>query len=254
MEQDFYLDERGLAAYFEKDWFDHVVRKAGPRALKFEFSPFDPNELHSNYHQRLAQFIAAKVAKPERLLEIGSSLGRTFFEVCQNVPSIQSATLVEPSKNLFDGFQKLFSGQETAGFPVLKGNVEIADVTVDTQAIHQACAQVDFSVLNIPFDKMPSVQQADLVICSNVIDQCKDPIGLVNLLKNLTSPKGYLVISCTYQWQEKYIGNAPEPITDIRDLFGPEWRCLGETNIAFKLRGYERYWLKFLSHVCIFQK
>ena len=55
------------------------------------------------------------------MLEVGSSLGRTFFEVCKRIQSMQSATLIEPSQNLFTTFDKIFAGAEAATVSILKG-------------------------------------------------------------------------------------------------------------------------------------
>jgi len=103
MERDFYIDQRWLAAYFEKDWLDQVL--AQDRGLKFEFPPFPEGLLYSRYHEDFAELLRQAIgpARPARLLEVGSSLGRTFYEVCRRMPELREATLVEPSQNLARG-------------------------------------------------------------------------------------------------------------------------------------------------------
>jgi SAM-dependent methyltransferase len=114
------------------------------------------------------------------------------------------------------------------------------------------------NLINLPFEKITEkLSPADLVICSNVIDQCDKPLSLIDFLVPLVKPGGVLVLSCTYQWNEKYVGqiNYPNyPIQDINDLFGPKWSRLGETNLEFRCRKNERFWSTFMSHVAIFQK
>lgn len=250
--KDFYLNERSLASYMEKDWSDHFAD-----ATQFSFAPFDRSNLYSDYHERLIDFLKHELhtndAAPRRLLEVGSSLGRTFYEVCCKIKSVEHATLTEPSHNLFTAFHKIFAGEDVGRFSVLKGNTETCEATLDTKSIKAKCAAVVWKCINSPFT---DIQQNpfDLVICSNVIDQCRDPLDLIAFLKKSVSPGGILLLSCTYQWQEKYIGNATKQIENINELFGSPWRHLNETNIPFQCRIYERHWLNFLSHVSIFKK
>ncbi len=236
MGKDFYLDERALAAYFEKDWFDHVTEPA-----PFSFAPYGASQFYSDYHERLIELLAAKLGKtaPKTLLEVGSSLGRTFFEVCRKIKSVKSATLIEPSEHLAAGFDKIFSGGETR---------------LETRPIRTACTGVEVSLIQSPFQTLKPLGTFDLVICSNVIDQCQDPEKLVELLKRAAAPNGVLALTCTYQWQTKYIGNATKQIQNINDLFGADWERLGEANIPFQVRANERHWLKFLSHALILRQ
>jgi SAM-dependent methyltransferase len=258
MSADFYLHDRALAGYIEKDWYDHIL-KSDPRRPAFEFAPFQQDQLYSDYHERLIQFLLAATHKtefkPRQLLEVGSSLGRTFYEVCSQIKSLKSATLIEPSELLYAEFGKIFEGGDSARVSVLKGNLHLQEVQLATAPIKAACAGVDVVRINKPFQKIDiDLGKFDLVICSNVIDQCTDHLELVDFLKRSASPSGIVLLSCTYQWSDKYIGNASDPVKDINDLFDSRWTFLGETNLQFRLRVYERYWMSFLSHVVAYQK
>ncbi len=252
MEKDFYLNDRGLAAYFEKDWGDHACPKA------FHFAPFNPAQLYSPYHEQSTKLLLGAMdsvgARPATMLEIGASLGRNFFEVCSVVDTLRAAKLVEPSKLLFDGQRRIFEGDPRPKFNTLVGLGDFAEVTLDAAPIRTACSKVDVTALNIPFQELKLKDTFDLVVCSNVIDQCKNHFALVDLLKERTAPGGLLLFSCTYQWQSKYIGNAVREITNINDLFRGGWRCLAEDNIPFHVRANERHWLSFLAHASVFQK
>lgn len=255
--KDFYLDDTACAAYFEKDWFDHVLQTGHARPSRFEFAAFEMKDLYSPYHERLVEFIAAELAKvpikPLRVLEIGSSTGRTFYEICRRIDSVKQATLVEPSKNLFDVFSKIMDPKiDVDYFPVLKGHAQLVEVAMSTSAIKKACASVEVQVLNLPFEQLtPDLGQFDLVICSNVIDQCHEPLKLVELLKKSTAPGGMIALSCTYQWQPKYRGLPAKPIRHLDELFTEDWSVRNETQIPFQLRVNERHWMAFLSHVCL---
>jgi hypothetical protein len=255
--KDFYLDDRALAGYVEKDWYDHIL-KSNPRKSAFEFSPFEREDLYCDYHERLIEFLLSAsnkaAVKPRKLLEVGASLGRTFYEACRKIETIRSATLIEPSQNLFSTHGKIFDGDEIAQVPVLKGNLSMEEVPLLTAPIKAACSGVDVVRINRPFQEVDqNLGTFDLVICSNVIDQCKDHLRLAGFLKRSTSPSGLILLSCTYQWNEKYIGNASDPVKDINDLFDSSWTFQGEANLPFRIRVNERYWMSFLSHVVAYQ-
>lgn len=253
MEKDFYLNDRGLAAYFEKDWGDHA------RPSAFHFAPFNPAHLYSPYHEQSMKLLLGAMesvgARPTKMLEIGASLGRNFFEVCSVVDTLRAATLVEPSKLLYEGQRRIFEGEVKCVFNTLVGLGDFAAVVLDTSPIRATCAEVRVTALNCSFQELELKEEFDLVVCSNVIDQCKDHFELVNLLKERTAPGGILLLSCTYQWQSKYIGNAVREITNINDVFADGgWRWLAEDHIPFHVRANERHWLSFLAHASVFQK
>ena len=219
MIKDFYLPDHARDAYLEKDWGDVLTPP------NFEFAPFAPAYLVTDYHQRLAEFVGGTA---QTLLEVGSSLGRGYYELCRQIPAIKTATLIEPSENLIAGFRSIFEG-----------------------ALPTVPAPVPYQLLNLPFHQAGAFGPYDLVVCSNVLDQCLEPLALVDFLKRRVRPGGRVVLSCTYQWQSKYIGNASPRIKNIKNLF--DWEFLGETNLPFQLRSNERFWLHFLSHVVMFR-
>lgn len=258
VEKDFYLDDRWLAAYLEKDWSDHFLKAGLNKSINFEYPKFDSNILYSNYHQEFVNFIIAECQKaslqPISLLEIGSSLGRTFYEICLKQPSVKLATLVEPSQLLALYFSKIFQTAGTSKFPMLIGNRELQQINFDSEHIRKACAQVDFNLINSQFLDVPDNKTYDLVICSNVIDQCFDPLALVKLLKESAKQGGVLALSCTYQWNDKYIDPLKQDITNVANLFEDEWTLLAEKDIEFKCRRSERHWMTFLSHALVFRR
>lgn len=257
METDFYLDQRWLASYFEKDWFDKVIENHDSKLPIFKYPKFNQAILYSDYHERFVDFISQSVLNssakaPTTVLEVGSSLGRTFYEVCKTFNSVQSATLVEPSQNLFNGFHRIFEEQQSRRFDVLVGNKELTEIDFDSQAIRSACTSVARKLINLPYEKVSDeIQPHDLVICSNVIDQCKQPRALVDLLKQKTAKNGFLALSCTYQWNDKHVQDPNDMLTDIKSLFEDGWKLVGETDIEFRCRRTERFWQTFLSHVVV---
>ncbi len=254
--KDFYFaEENWLASYVEKDWYDHVNADEKNSHDEFHFHSFDSDLLYSDYHERLVDFIKTEIEKespqPVTLLEIGSSLGRTFYEVCKKIDSIKKATLVEPSELLSSHFLKIFNGTGHVVLSALKGNVKVRQIALNNSSIKAATSKVKYSLLTLPFEQLNISETFDLVICSNVIDQIDDPLALAEVLKNKTSHGGVVALSCTYQWKRKI---DQEQIKDIARLFGDGWKILNETNISFKCRRNERFWMHFISHVIIIKK
>ena len=261
MQPDFYLDKVAQAAYVEKDWFDWIIRSGTARPGRFAFAPYDLDLLRSSDQEDFAKMIGVTQNErpPRRMLEIGSSTGRLFYELCRMFPTVEHATLVEPSRNLRDVFDKIFGRMTPAEthpyVPTLRGNGEVLEVRMDTSEARAATSAVDVRTFDLPFADLPTdLGTFDLVACANVIDQCHHPLALIDLLKRSTAPGGLVAISCTYQWQSKYRGLPTDPIRHLDQLFDDKWRLVGEADLPFRVRTNERHWMTFLSHACLFQK
>lgn len=258
MEKDFYLERRGLATYFEKEWFDYFL-KTNSEPIDFLFPKYDPSILYCDFNEKVSSLLVKTVdefnVKPSIFLEVGPALGRTFFETVRVLSSIQKAFLIEPSQNLAFSLNQLIKVGGVNSYPVLKGNHELAEQRFNSDKIKADCSHVLTTIINLPFEEtVNEVPTSDLVVCLNVLDQCHSPHELIEFLKEKTLSKGMLILSCTYQWQKKYLGSEEVPISDIKECFREGWKVLEEKNIPFSCRGNERYWQTFLPHVVIFQK
>ena len=272
MGPDFYLgNRRWLASYFEKEWFDHVLAQDAVPSSLFEFVPFDPALLYCDSHERVADFLCHTLTDigvaPQRLLDIGPALGRGFYEIYQRTPSLQSATLVEPSEMLSTTFESLFRSRETCLYPTLWGNKEMVEVAFDSTQLQDSVRGVSISLINSSHEELEEdLGFFNLVTCFNVMDNCQEPLALVERLKRHTAPDGILALSCSYQWSKKYLGTTTErvdkllepatemPTMNINELFSDGWTHLNESNIEFKVRRNERHWVRFLSHVSVFRR
>ncbi len=183
------------------------------------------------------------------------------------MPSLRSATLIEPSQALASAFDRLFRHPAPTSYPVLWGNSDVLDVAFDSTHLQQAVRGLDVSLINCSHEQLgEDLGVFDLVTCLNVLDNCTAPLALVETLKRHTALGGILALSCTYQWSKKYLGTMSEranrtlepaaeaPTRHIHSLFGAEWTWLNDTNIQFTLRKSERHWFLFLSHVSVFRK
>lgn len=256
-QKDFYLERRGLASYFEKEWFDKYLEQND--AVDFEFAKFNPKRVYSSFNQIIAQALVAlikeKVLQPRRYLEIGPGLGRTFYEVVKETPSIEAAILVEPSENLAIALEKLFLQGKQSAFEILKGNGEFSSVLFDSSRIAQDCSHLPKIILQKTFEEaQQDLPLSNILVCLNVLDQCQNPLGLLDLIRNKTEKGGLLVTSCTFQWQKRYLGSDDIPFKDLRTQFDENWEVLAEINEPFHVRLSERCWYTFLPQVLILQK
>ncbi len=204
----------------------HATGAARPG--RFAFAPFDLHLLHDDYHRRFVELIApaADAFAPRRVLEIGSSTGRTFYELARRWPALEHVTLVEPSRNLRGIFTKIFDAPPPVPHvPVVKGLGQVVEVRMDTTAIRATCAPIARRTYGVPFAELPpDLGEFDLVICSNVIDQWPRAAAVARAAApGDRAPGGRLAHSCTYQWQAKHRGLPAAPIRHLDEVMPDRW-------------------------------
>jgi hypothetical protein len=249
--RDFYLARAGLAAHFEKEWGDLLLTS---QTINFNFAPFEPKFLSLGDSLLVSKSILEIAEKsswqPASVLEIGPGLGRTFYEVLKESSSIKKAQLVEPSEYLATGLKELFKGDSLCSFPLIFGNEYLSEVEVNPGSIRDPFKKIDLEIINKPFEKvLQDLVSADLVLCLNVVDQCKHPKALLDLVKAKTNVNGFLIVSCTFLWQKKYPWSKGAPFKNLRSQFGGNWEVVREDNLPFSIRVNERFWYTFLSQV-----
>lgn len=255
---DFYLDERGLASYFEASWLDRF-RDLGNQIPLTSASRIIPEKfIHSPFFVEVAKFAFDKtqhLSPPTNLLEIGPALGRTCYETLRLHPSIIDVTVVEPSNRLLDGFRRILidGGQRTA-FPYIHSLTELGSMEVDTSSVTRECRQAAFTLMNEAMTQHTISEQFDRVYCLNVIDNANNPMEIVQAAQRCTKPGGALILACTYQWSKKFLESPADMPRDINELFDSSWVCLGESKFEYKFRFNERFWRTFSSHIVIYEK
>lgn len=258
MKKDFYLEPRGLASYFEKEWFDLYLEQANA-VVDFEFSEFNPKYLYSSFNEKVARTLVTlmneKKIQPQRYVEIGPGLGRTFYEIAKETPSIKEAILVEPSENLTKALEKIFLHGQLSPYLILKGNGGLTEIKFDSSKITSNCSHIIKTLLQKTFEEARhELEQSSLLVCLNVLDQCQAPFDLLDLIKSKTARGGILATSCTFQWQKEYLGSESVPFNDLRSQFDENWEILAEINEPFHVRISERCWYTFLPQILILKK
>lgn len=255
---DFYLDEKGLAAYYEMQWFDKLRESGVVEKLESKSKRVPDSFISSEYTKNVAQFIIKAIrdenVSPKKIIEVGPALGRNCYELINNLPSINSVTVVEPSQRLLSNFKKIIMDGAKCDFHYIKSLNERGYLDFETSLISEACAHVDFTLIEAPFAPGVVDERFDLAMCLNVLDQCDSPKSLVEALKGATASNGVLVLSCSYQWNKKRLKVESDAVDDINDYFGDGWVRLSEEEHEYKIRFNERYSLLFLSHIVAYKK
>lgn len=255
---DFYLDQKGLAAYYEMQWLDKLRENGVFEPLESKSKSVPDSFISSEHPQQVSRFIINTLrdgdVSPEKVIEVGTALGRNCYELVNNINSIKSVTVVEPSQRLISNFKQILINGTQCDFPYIKSLHDIGYVQFETSAIAESCEHIDFTLIEAPFVSGVTDQKFDLVMCLNVLDQCESPLDLLAALKDATAVNGVLVLSCTYQWNKKHLKDESEAVDDINNYFGSRWVKLSEGEHEFKIRINERYSLLFLSHIVTYQK
>ena len=108
--EDFYIDERGLASYFEAQWLDKLRELGCKDKLQSKSKLVPDSFIQSPFFSDVSQFIYQCCQQiplhPENMLEVGGSLGRTCYELIKLNPSLSEITVVEPSQRLLECCKK----------------------------------------------------------------------------------------------------------------------------------------------------
>ncbi|RXJ74460.1 hypothetical protein CS022_02370 [Veronia nyctiphanis] len=255
---DFYLDEKGLGGYFEAEWLDKLkaLNVAKPLDCRMKDVPEDfavstSTSVVANFIERNLQ--DAGVA-PQTALEVGPALGRNCYELIQRFPSVEYATLVEPSFRLLSNLKKILIDGDGCNFSYIHAYKNIKEFYFSTRDFSDACEHVTFNCLNSTFDSETVSDTFDVTMCMNVLDQCESPNEIVLGLKEATNKGGVLFLSCTYQWKKYHFDDESVPLNDINDYFGDGWEKLDESDYEYKIRFNERFSRLFMTHIVAYRK
>ena len=256
---DYYVDERGLAMFFETHWLDILREHGNQSVLESKSRHVSDRFIVTKHFTEVAQSITESLKKanlhPCNLLEVGSSLGRTSYEMIKAHDAIKSVTAVEPSQAFIKAYKDILIEGKLIDFTYIKSRNELGHITFDSSLIAKACAGVKFNLINEEFNSHTADGQFDLVICLNVLDQCPSPDVIVNALKQNVKPGGILCLSCTYQWNKKHLLDQSEAVNDINTYFEKDqWKCLSQHEHDYKFRFSERFARLFSAHLVVYQK
>jgi hypothetical protein len=88
------------------------------------------------------------------------------------------------------------------------------------------------------------------VLCLNVLDRHPRPRATVEHFKRLLSTGGLLVIATPYDFHPDATPDKTDWLTDMRELFAKtDWNILGDGELYYEFRLYNRNWTRFSSQV-----
>jgi len=255
---DFYIDEKGLAAYFEIHWLDKLREFDITDTLESKSKVVPDSFVSSDYSLAVAHFIKQtlkeKSISPQNVLEIGPALGRNTYELVQAIPSIDSVTIVEPSQRFLTNLKNILIDGTGCEFSYIRSLNELRSFRFNTDRITEDCKHVNFNLLGEAFDLNVVDRKHDLTVCLNVLDQCESPSKIVNALKDATDNTGVVILSCSYQWNKKHLKIQSEALDDINEYFDDKWLKLAEDDHEYRIRINERHSLLFLTHIVAYQR
>lgn len=255
---DFYIDKKGLAAYFEIEWLDKLRELGVEDPLESKSKAVPDSFVASNYNNQIDGFINQTFEEhafaPNSVLEIGPALGRNCYNLVSSFPSINEITVVEPSARFLSNFKDILIGGCGCDFHYIKDVNDLGVIWFDTISIAKECSHIKFSLLDQAFGHSVVKEKHDLTICLNVLDQCESPTSVMEALKLATLKDGILVVSCSYQWNKKHLVNKYEAVDDINAYFDEGWVKLSEDEHEYRLRFNDRYSKLFLTHVVAYKK
>ncbi|NOH61558.1 SAM-dependent methyltransferase [Vibrio sp. RE88] len=250
---DFYLTEKWLASYIEASWIDKCL---GAEAKRPKSQNVPTQFIQSNYSIQAAQAVVKQLSKhnitPESLLEVGPACGRANYELVSSCEELKRVYLVEPSRRLLDAFTDILLTPGVSRFRALA--TEGVDLELDTTSLSNKYLPLVVETFNTPASDELAIPQCELVVCLNVLDQCESPKQVVDYLMSRVSNGGVLVLSCTYQWNDKHLKTPSEGIDDINGYFDQRWQKLDDQEFEYRFRINERYSMLFLSHTVIYQR
>ncbi len=256
---DYYVDDRGLAMFFETHWLDVLRDHGNQSVLESKSRHVSDRFIISNHFNEVAQSINNSLLinniHPQKLLEVGSSLGRSSYEMIKAHGGIKNVTAVEPSQAFMKTYKDILLKGHKIDFTYIKSRQQLGHITFDSSPIAKVCADVKFELINKEFDSHTVDEQFDLVVSLNVLDQCPSPNTIVNALKHSVKVGGVLCLSCTYQWNKKHLLDSSEAVNDINDYFEEnQWKCLSQHEHDYKFRFSERFSRLFSAHLVVYQK
>jgi SAM-dependent methyltransferase len=254
-----YASPELMAAHLNAEWGDILFSdsKEGMPDLK---SPLEPDTLDicdgspGRFYRRIARVTASWISSLDvqvgRICDVGSSTGRTGFELSKLFPYASEIVLVEPLPIFCEWARRILQGIEfdrwipephQAGRPSYR--------LVDADALPRPVPTVQ--IYNVLAGSIPRPESYfDLVLCLNVVDRIGDAGVLVADLVRLVRPGGLVVAASPLDFDERYTDRS-KWLSDLHDLFDPDYWDIAdrEINLRYEFLQHRRRLVSYLSQV-----
>ena len=139
--------------------------------------------------------------KTHKALDLGCSVGRSSFELANIFDSV---TAIDYSHNFINTAKNLQNENSIQYNVPVEGDInESKNIDLNRLHLSKNKSRVKFlqgDALNLD----DSLQNFDLIFCSNLIDRLENPIIFLEEIKKRLNDNGLLVILSPYTWLEEY--------------------------------------------------
>jgi SAM-dependent methyltransferase len=249
------------AIYLEAEWSDfilapHDFSEQGPHTGKN--AEFASPTFYKTVAELVREWLLRLKATPKRYCDVGGATGRTLFEVAKSVQSLSELVLVEPAPELHAWADRFLCSTKDIGWiPVVAGWMHCSYREITGRPFSSVVREDQKTyTYSLPVEDLPRPNgYFDLITCLNVVDRHENPAGLINHLANLLAPGGLLLVSSPLAFEEEFTPLRDRWVSDINELFLPNlWAHLGEVDLDYMLRYYDRGWIHYFSQTVIKQR
>jgi len=251
-----YESDTILARYLEAEWSDFLFNDTS--ALPPQgFNPMT-DRVKPTFYQEVRNLVKGWLQNnqitPSRYCDVGSATGRTVYELNQII-NFKEIVLAEPSSKFCEWAKRLLTESTDLGWiPSIDNLLKPAyqKATSRPEPITKLLIHIYVCVA----ESVPRpANYFDLITCLNVADRHPYPKALVATLYDLLSPGGILVFSSPMDFSENYTPDKDRWVSNLNDLFSDtQWRTIGEDNIFYDFRAFNRRYQRYSSQVVGKQK
>ena len=161
----------------------------------------DYGDVADNFSQRVLDICRPLIGKSERALNIGCSVGRASFEMAKDFEKVIGLDFTARLINVAEKMKnqgKIKYQLTTEGELVAFKEVSLKELGLDGTAEKVEFWQADASNLSVKF------KDYDFIFAQNILEKLYNPENFLNVIIERINSGGILVISSTYDWDEKY--------------------------------------------------
>lgn len=189
--------------------------------------------------------------KAGRALDLGSAVGRSSFELAQEVPEVVG---IDFSKSFIRAARVLARRGSLRFCLKLEGRMSRpTKVRVPAGKFRKRVRFQSGDAL-----RLPPLGKFDLVLAANLVDRIKDPKKLLQkVLPGLVRPGGLLLLTSPYTWSEEFTPCSrwlKESFSAIRKILSPHFRLLRRQDIPFLLREHRRKFQLSFADASVWQR
>lgn len=242
--------------YLEAGWSDFLfVQPISGIAVQSETTPGPHSELVKPvFFQEIAglakNWTDAIALDVRKVCDIGGGTGRAIYELDLQIPGIDKLALVEPSATFCNWAAMLLASEsKLPDLPKVDTAVGPIYVPASGRPAPIPLAADRLKILNRNLEECVDLKNFDLVTCLNVVDRHHRPEDMIFYIKEIMSPDGLLILSSPFDFDQSSTPDENSWINDLDSLFDNSWETIGETELFYEFRPFNRKWTRYSSQV-----